>query len=116
MKRRAENRSGKAFTLEANAALARHIAALMARRTNTSSEQKVHHIPPILGRKGHNEQGRFQGSISVLNNIRAVSNAIRARLGFSRKRRVALIDVIERLLGCRLHVAGLEIGNRREMG
>lgn len=50
--RRAADRSRKAFTLEANTALERDTAGLMARRMNTLSDMELNEILAILNKKG----------------------------------------------------------------
>lgn len=53
--RNAADRSRKAFTLEANTALQRDTAGLMARRMDTLSENELHEILAILNKKGNAE-------------------------------------------------------------
>lgn len=50
--RNAADRSRKAFTLEANTALQRDTAGLMARRMDKLSDDELHEILAILSKKG----------------------------------------------------------------
>lgn len=51
----AADRSRKAFTLEANTALQRDTAGLMARKMDTLTDSELHEILAVLGRKESSE-------------------------------------------------------------